>query len=252
MNQLVGDQGARQTRLRVRRRQQRPRSGRAPSRPPTTTRSSWTARCPRWTATRPPTTIRRSQGDGHTPDHRDDRGRDGRRPRDVPGRGDGRLHRQAGPRRRRRRGPPPLDRPRRTRPRRGSGKPEDATGRAPDCPDPLDGSHSRSCSASTTATGATLRRGGRPSTSAEPLQGGPSCGGWSATGDRERRRSAPRTASRARAPTSAPTVWRTSAPSWRRLGPGRRSGRRRSRSWTRRRRVRAGPRRPRRRGACTA
>ena len=49
-----------------------------------TTRSSWTARCPRWTATRPPPRSAGIEGsDAAHPDHRHDRGRHGGRPRDA-------------------------------------------------------------------------------------------------------------------------------------------------------------------------
>ena len=57
---------------------------------------SWTCRCPRWTASRPPPPSERGDEDGrHTSDNRHDGTRDEGGPGAVPGRRDGRLRLEA-------------------------------------------------------------------------------------------------------------------------------------------------------------
>ena len=159
--------------------------------------------------------IRRVGGrDAPHPDHRHDRGRHGRRPRDVPRRRHGRLHHQAGAARGHR---PPCSsdgsrrRPRTTQCDRCAG---DARTTADTATDPLDQSQielllqprrrrrGRARPRSSTSISSRRRRArGAPP---RDRRGRPRRG-WTA----------PPTPSRAPAPTSVPARWPPSAPRWR-------------------------------------
>ena len=95
--QPARDRGdAEQARLRRRDRRQRPRGADAARRCAPTRWCSWTARCPRWTATRPPRRSAPARRGADAPaDRRHDRARHEGRPRALPRRRHGRLPLQA-------------------------------------------------------------------------------------------------------------------------------------------------------------